>query len=53
MFVSVEGHVDEVSKWTTSRPIVLPEVGGVSVVDESSYTSVTYAFNLTKASPSG
>ena len=36
MFISVEGHVDEVSKWTASRPIVLLEVGSVSVVDEPS-----------------
>ena len=45
--------MNEVSKWTASRPIVMPEVGGVFVVDEPSCVGVTYAFNLTKASPNG
>nr|POE80320.1 hypothetical protein CFP56_14084 [Quercus suber] len=43
--------MDEVSKWTAFRPIVMPEVRGVSIEDEPSCAGVTYAFNLTKASP--
>lgn len=53
MFVFVERPMDEVSKWTASHPIVMPEVRGVSIEDEPFCAGVTYAFNLTKASPSG
>jgi len=45
--------MNETSKRSVARPVVMPEANGITVTDQPSCTFVTNGFGLAETSPSG